>query len=323
MQTQLRPVLQGKRVSTFGLVLALSAAGLSVAAVGSGCSRSDDAIAVEPIAPPPVTTPAPAPPTPEPEPTPAPTPAPFVLTELPVPTLESILPTPQTTADLRQVHTTGLQLLGQPDVAAVATPLAELTPGYAEPTYADPPLLALNYETLWFPAAWLVVEATDDGAWLRVLVPLGRGALPSENPDAVNQRAVWIQASEVELQPIRASIVVDVAQRTVTVTDDDGEVREAPVGVGRIDRSDTPTGITAIVGYHISTGNKPIAIATLQSATLDRFGADFALWAIHRDPAGGRTVGQAESNGCLRMHEADFQELIYRRLPLGTPIWIH
>lgn len=244
----------------------------------------------------------------------------FDLRALPRPALDSTIPAPQTDATLDDAHAVGRSVFDEDGVSAIAHPRATLTPAYAKPDDSEAPILALEATTLEQPAAWLVTAATGD--WVQVLVPLGRGALPSDDPGAVNGRAVWVRGTGVQLAATRASVVVDVSERTATVTGADGEATDVTVGVGR-DGTDTPRGLGSLAGFGHNPDGLDIAVTSMQSTRLDGYdGASFAAFALHPDPEHGAALGKARSNGCIRMDASDYAELVDPALPLGTPIWV-
>jgi hypothetical protein len=212
-------------------------------------------------------------------------------------------------------------VFGTDDVSVIAHPHATLTPAYATPDDTEPPILALESNTLEQPAAWLATAIQGD--WLQVLVPLGRGALPSDDPAAVNGRAVWLCSNDVDLHPTQASVVVDISERTATITQPDGRVTSVGVGVGREGDTDTPRGLGSLVAFASNPAGLSVAVTSMQSTRLDGYdGADFASFALHPDPELGAAVGEARSNGCIRMDASDYSELIDPALPLGTPVWV-
>ena len=312
----------GRRRDALAVAVAVAVAALAVVA-GSlgGCSTAGqhpgavDVVLAPPPSPsrthPPSPAPAPSPlpapparpsPEPSPEPSPAPSPKPrvrFDVRELPRPSVESVYQ--------------GLgQATGKPASWSVATPRERLTPAWASPDASRPPVLALEGHTYESRAAWLVTGS--EGDWVQVLVPLGRGALPSDDARRVNRQAVWVERSSVRVAPVRARVVIDVSERSLTVVRA-GERVTIPAAVGVAGVSDTPRGVFAIAA-HTTAQVGDVVLLTAQSERLDGFyGTSYAATAIHVGPQ----VGQAVSNGCVRLTAGDFAEHL-ATLPVGTPV---
>jgi lipoprotein-anchoring transpeptidase ErfK/SrfK len=222
---------------------------------------------------------------------------------------------------LTDVHAAGRALLGVDGVAALVHPHARLTPGYAAPDATKPPILAMEDTTLEQPATWLATAAEQD--WIQVLVPLGRGGLPSDDPAAVNGCAVWVPSDGVDVAAARAVVVVSVSGRTAAITAPDGRTTTVSVGVGRENDTDTPRGLGSLVAFAATPAGLPVAVTSLQSTRLDGYdGASYAAFALHPDPEHGAAIGKARSNGCIRMDAGDFERLVDGVLPLGTPVWV-
>jgi hypothetical protein len=297
-------------------VLTLGLGALTLVLVLGGSGEPEVSARVDP---PPPAVPSP---TPTPDPTPEepeiPTPPdidPELLAELPVPGLEPILPEgfPQIGADVGSMREalTGL----------VAVPVDELTGAFTS-IEATEPILALETGTAGFEALyarWLVTDQI--GEWVQVLIPIGRGALP-DDAEAMNSRAAWVRAQDVELEPEETILVVSLSEYTLTISRPDEEPVVLYVGVGREDRTPTPRGLCQIVGLINTQMGVPGWLTSCQSPTLGSFvGEDFALTAIH--PGRGFTpgVGGAVSNGCIRVIHADFNRYL-ADIPHGTPLLI-
>ncbi|GGM18304.1 L,D-transpeptidase [Promicromonospora citrea] len=252
---------------------------------------------------------APSPsPTPTPSPTPSepePSPAAFAVADLPTPSIDGLLP-----RELPQVDVAALDDL--PD--AVAQPKSERTPAWARPDVAVPPVLALENAYYDAQARWLVVERRED--WVRVLVPYGRGALPSQDPERVNGASAWLRAEDVVLRTERRSVLVDVSDRTVTLHEADGTREQLSVAVGAPE-TPTPLGLTQVFTVTEAVNTGLSVFLSMQSEALDGFyGTAYAATALHV----GEGQGQAVSNGCLRLTPEDFERLT--DLDPGVPVLI-
>jgi hypothetical protein len=226
--------------------------------------------------------------------------------------------------DLIELLPSGLPQVG-PDAALglIATPKADLTAAYADPSDAQP-VLALNDDTdqiLNMSAHWTVVG--QQGGWVRVLTPVGRGSLPSQDKSQVNHHAVWVKASDVDVAPAQYRIEVDTEAYTMTVNGPSGP-HTFHIGVGKVGKTETPKGLCAIVGKVMIQTGEPGLLTNCQSEMLDEFdGAADAATAIHEyDPLGfNPATGGAVSNGCMRIPDAMFEKYL-SNIPAGTPLII-
>jgi lipoprotein-anchoring transpeptidase ErfK/SrfK len=240
-----------------------------------------------------------------PTPKPTPTPAAFSLADLPRPGIDEILPR---ALPLAKVDT----LRGLPD--SVALPKAARIPVWARPDVTKEPVLALESTYYDADARWLVLERRP--GWVKVLVPYGRGALPSQDPEKVNGVSGWLRGSDVTLEKESRSVVVDLSDRTVTVTHADGSSDQLAATVGA-PATPTPEGLTQVFTVTEAVNTGLSVFLSLQSESLDGFyGTDYAATAIHV----GVDQGLAVSNGCIRLTNTDFQRLA--GLDPGVPVLI-
>ncbi|WP_020017218.1 L,D-transpeptidase [Promicromonospora sukumoe] len=229
----------------------------------------------------------------------------YSLAALPTPDIDGLLP-----AELP--HTDLDSLKGLP--GTVAEPKKGKIPVWAEPDATEPPVLALEADYYEADARWLVLERETD--WVEVLVPYGRGALPSDDPEKVNGVSGWLRASDVVEEQEQRSVVVDLSDRTVTVTHADGTQDELPAGIGAAE-TPTPLGLTQVFTVTEAVNTGMSVFLSMQSESLDGFyGTDYAATALHV----GKGQGQAVSNGCVRLTSADFERLT--DLEPGVPVLI-
>lgn len=200
-----------------------------------------------------------------------------------------------------------------PPEVPVSTPLA--TPDGEIPTYNGPNGTEIGTVGFWYgyPMTMPIVE--DRGAWLRIMVP--------ERP---NGSTAWVQRDDVALSSSAYRVVVRLAETRVVVYKDGYELFTAPVGVGK---ASTPTApghfFVAVVENPGPRGYGPIVLDTSghSEAIKSWDGSGDAITAFHgpisasSDAAIG-TTGTRNSNGCIRMHEADQRKLAV--IPLGTPV---
>jgi lipoprotein-anchoring transpeptidase ErfK/SrfK len=244
-------------------------------------------------------------PSPTPSPTPTPTPADYSLRSLPRPDIAELLPRALPQAEVRSLE----DLPG-----SVARPNDPRIPVWASPDLAEAPVLALESRYYDAEARWLVLDSRP--GWVQVLVPYGRGALPSRDPEKVNGSAGWLRGSDVLLIREKRSVLVDLSDRTVTVTHADGSTDQLPAAVGA-SATPTPRGITQVFTVTEAVNTGMSVFLSMQSEALDGFyGTDYAATAIHV----GVGQGQAVSNGCIRLTAEDFAGLT--DLTPGVPVLI-
>ncbi|MFI8528217.1 L,D-transpeptidase [Promicromonospora sukumoe] len=229
----------------------------------------------------------------------------YSLAALPTPDIDGMLP--------RELPLTKLDTLdGLPGKAA--QPTKGRIPVWAEPDLTKPPVLALESDYYDADARWLVLEQNED--WVEVLIPYGRGALPSDDPAKVNGVSGWVAADQVVVEDEKRSLVIDLSDRTVTVTRGDGTKDELPVAIGAPE-TPTPLGVTQVFTVTEAVNTGMSVFLSLQSESLDGFyGTDYAATALHV----GEGQGQAVSNGCLRLTPSDFERLT--GLDPGVPVLI-
>jgi lipoprotein-anchoring transpeptidase ErfK/SrfK len=252
----------------------------------------------------PSASPSPSP-SPTPKPTPTPTPADYSLRSLPRPSIDKILP-----RALPQTEVGSLEDLP----GSVARPNDSRIPVWASPDVTEAPVLALESRYYDAEARWLVLDSRP--GWVQVLVPYGRGALPSRDPEKVNGTAGWLRGSDVLLIREKRSVVIDLSDRTVTVTHADGSSDRLPAAIGA-SATPTPRGITQVFTVTEAVNTGMSVFLSMQSETLDGFyGTDYAATALHV----GVGQGQAVSNGCIRLTSADFARLT--DLDPGVPVLV-
>ncbi|GAB2474221.1 hypothetical protein GCM10027063_14060 [Promicromonospora xylanilytica] len=252
-----------------------------------------------------VTAPSPSPSATPSPPEPKPTPASYSLPDLPRPDIDAILPRGLPRADVDDLE-------GLP--GSVAEPTRPHVPVWTRPDVTVAPVLALESEYYDADARWLVLERRS--GWVKVLIPYGRGALPSDDPEKVNGSAGWLRAGDVELKREKRSVVVDLSDRTVTVRHADGTSDQLAAGVGA-SATPTPQGLSQVFTVTEAVNTGLSVFLSLQSETLDGFyGTDYAATALHV----GVGQGQAVSNGCIRLTSADFERLA--DLDPGVPVLV-
>lgn len=162
------------------------------------------------------------------------------------------------------------------------------------------------------PLALVVVDDTTPG-WLQVQLPT-----------RPNNSTGWIRAAGVERREVSLTVHVDLAARTLVVSDDGAVVLETPVAVGAGD-TPTPTG-TFFVVDKLETGQPdgpygPYAFGlSAHSDVLTEFAGGDGQVGIH-GTADSASIGGAVSNGCIRVPN-DVAVALEAILPLGTPVTV-
>lgn len=236
---------------------------------------------------------------------PEPTPATYSLRSLPAPDIDGILPRELPRAEVNTLR-------GLP--GSVAEPKDARIPVWTEPDVTTAPVLALESSYYDAEARWLVLERRS--GWVKVLVPYGRGALPSDDPEKVNGTAGWLRGSDVDLKREKRSVVVDLSDRIVTVEHADGTSDQLAAAIGA-SATPTPQGLTQVFTVTEAVNTGLSVFLSMQSEALDGFfGNDYAATALHV----GVGQGQAVSNGCVRLTSADFEVLT--DLDPGVPVLV-
>jgi lipoprotein-anchoring transpeptidase ErfK/SrfK len=264
-----------------------------------GAEADPPAVAATTASPSPSVSPSP------PRPKPTPTPAAFSVAFLPTPEIDGLLPR---ALPLAKIET----LRGLPRSVAVPTELR--VPVWARPDVTKKPVLALESSYYDADARWLVLERRP--GWVKVLIPYGRGALPSNNPEKVNGASGWLRAGDVALEQEKRAVVIDLSDRTVTLKRANGDRETFPATIGA-PATPTPLGLTQVFTVTEAVNTGLSVFLSSQSEAMDTFyGNDYAATAIHV----GYGQGQSVSNGCIRLTSADFEQLT--GLDPGVPVLV-
>ena len=161
------------------------------------------------------------------------------------------------------------------------------------------------------PLSLLVMQGRETDAWVEVQLPT-----------RPNDTRKWIRSADVTFRTHRFQVTVDVGDRVVRAYDAGVQVFETPVVVGR-PGTPTPLGrffINANIPQRNPAGAYGPVILSVSSFSevLETFDGGLPAIALHGTPQPG-LVGQAMSNGCIRMPNEAILELA-ALLPLGTPV---
>jgi lipoprotein-anchoring transpeptidase ErfK/SrfK len=166
------------------------------------------------------------------------------------------------------------------------------------------------------PSVFLVKQALRDRGgtvWLQLLVP--------RRP---NGGRAWAKGGGFLVAPLRHRITVDLSERRLTLLRDEKPLRSFAVAVGS---GSTPTPVGE---FFITVKLQPPVISKVYgdwalglsgySNVLDQFGTGDGQIAVH-GTRGTWALGQAVSNGCIRMANGDVGVLA-KLAPPGTPVTI-
>ena len=141
-------------------------------------------------------------------------------------------------------------------------------------------------------------------------------------PGRPNDTRKWIRSADVTFRSHRFRITVDVSDRVLRAFDAGTPVFETPVVVGR---TSTPTPLGRFfINAHIPQKNAggaygPVILSVSAfSEVLDTFDGGLPEIALHGTNQPG-LVGQAASNGCVRMPN-DAITTLASLVPVGTPV---
>jgi lipoprotein-anchoring transpeptidase ErfK/SrfK len=154
------------------------------------------------------------------------------------------------------------------------------------------------------------VDASCDAEWYRVQLPL--------KPNGVTG---WVRAGDVELAPVTTRIVVDLSARRVTLFDKGREVLSTPAAIGA-PGTPTPTGRYYVNQRLVPSdpsgpfGPGAIGISAFSEVLTGwTQGGPIAIHGTNRPDL----IGQAVSNGCIRVRNDHLQRMFDRALS-GTPV---
>ncbi len=160
------------------------------------------------------------------------------------------------------------------------------------------------------PLVLMVTDRTDDGAWLKVQVPV-----------RPNGTEAWIRAADAEVSSHRYHAEIDVTARTVRVWNGDELLVETAAVVGT-ERTPTPLGrffVNDLVPKAPTGAYGPYVLSLSGfSEALESFDGGLPVIAIHGTNRPD-LLGQARSNGCIRIPN-EVIEVLAGTVPMGTPV---
>ena len=140
-----------------------------------------------------------------------------------------------------------------------------------------------------------------------------------------NGTAGWVWADDVDLMWTTLHIEIDLEQRELRLYDGEELLIRGETAVGS-QANPTPTGRTFVTDRVASTGPDalygPFALGlALYSEVLTEYAGGDGQVAIHGTNT-PRSLGQAVSHGCARVHN-DVIMFLAGKVPLGTPVTIY
>ena len=158
----------------------------------------------------------------------------------------------------------------------------------------------------------LAVRQHGPSGWLLASVPM-----------RPNGTQAWVRAEEVTLRTVPNMIVIELGARTLRVLQGgtNQEVLSAPIAIGK---GSTPTPLGEFYVDGRGPGGGPYGSMILSvagySEVYETFGNGIGQIAIHGTNR-PELIGQAVSNGCIRMFNSDIEALALLA-PDGTPVSI-
>jgi lipoprotein-anchoring transpeptidase ErfK/SrfK len=197
--------------------------------------------------------------------------------------------------------------------STIATSIVPELKAYQEPDAASPEVGSFLQITEYRQPRTLLVVEEQDG-WLKALLP----ARP-------NNSMGWIKAEDVTLSSTTLSVLIDLSERTLSLSDGSVGLMTAKVGIGT---SETPTPLgTFYVTDPVDLTAEPngaygaFAVGLSgYSEVLTSFRGGPGQIAIHGTGNPG-DLGNEVSNGCIRMINDEVVPLA-QKIPLGTPVLI-
>ena len=172
------------------------------------------------------------------------------------------------------------------------------------------------------PTGWEFDNPSPMGAQLSFMVMENYGDwLKVQMPVRPNGREGWIKATDVTLSTNHSHITINLGERSLKAFANGQQTLETKVVVGKEDTR-TPTGRFYVTDfeekYPGSAYGSWILPLNAYSQDLDEFGGGVPLIAMHGTNA-PELVGQARSNGCIRMPD---EAIIFLRanVPIGTSV---
>lgn len=230
---------------------------------------------------------------------------------VPVPTRSDVRDPKKT---VRQCKPGSVQRLGKWDRTFAAVARRHLA-AYRRPArdrFAEFGVENINGVSTVFAVLARRVDARCRARWYRVQLPL--------RPNGVKG---WVKATDVLFVPVRTRIIVDLSARRVTLFVRGRRVASTPAAIGT-SATPTPTGAYYVNQRLIPAdpsgpfGPGAIGISAFSEVLTGwTQGGPIAIHGTNRP----ELIGQAVSNGCIRVRNADLRR-IFRLALAGTPVTV-
>jgi lipoprotein-anchoring transpeptidase ErfK/SrfK len=209
-----------------------------------------------------------------------------------------------------------LHRVGTPAAAYAATLKKKRTPVYRRPKRARlarfPKVNQNGFPTTFLIVGAIVTKACD-ASWYRVKLPM-----------RPNGAVGYVRPADVDVERVRTRIVVDLSRRTLDFYRRGKHVLSTPVAVGT---SSTPTPIGRYYVNQRLVPTSPSGAYGPAALGVSAFSNVLTGW-TQGGPIGIHgtnkpwLIGQAVSNGCIRVPNATMQRL-FDASRAGTPVVIH
>lgn len=212
-----------------------------------------------------------------------------------------------------QATTTTTEPRTNATASTIATSIVPELSAYQEPDAASPVVGTFSQITEYRQPRTLLVVEQQDG-WLKALLP----ARP-------NNSTGWIKAEDVTLSSTTLSVLIDLSERTLSLSDGTVGLMSAKVGIGRPE-TPTPLGTFYVTDPVDLTADPNGAYGAYAvglsgySEVLKSFRGGPGQIAIHGTSASS-DLGNEVSNGCIRVLN-DAVVPLAQQIPLGTPVTI-
>jgi lipoprotein-anchoring transpeptidase ErfK/SrfK len=164
------------------------------------------------------------------------------------------------------------------------------------------------------PLTLMVTEGDLGDDWVKVQLPI-----------RPNETEAWIPASDYVLSESRIRAEVELSSTTVRVYDGDELIAESQAAIGT-EKTPTPVGTFFVAAKRLNPPEESYlgtwaVVLSSYSEVLPSFSGGLPVIAIHGTNNPDAELGQAISNGCVRVPEEVIQ-FIAEHVPLGAPVEI-
>lgn len=176
------------------------------------------------------------------------------------------------------------------------------------------PFVVPNPHQFGGPLTLMVTEGDIGDEWVKVQLPI-----------RPNGTEAWIPTDDYALGETFARAVVDLGQSSVQIFDGERLVSETQAAIGASE-TPTPVGLFYVAAKRRNPpdeqhlGEWSVVLSSF-SEVLDTFSGGLPVIAIHGTHHPESELGEAISNGCVRVQN-EVMQLLANQLPLGAPVEI-